>query len=259
MSGSSKKLQIMVTSLIMIAIVSSLGLTGILSSINIQDTGKMPAIMLQPVGASPEGSNSVGEEVSGDDEGGAQQDDTGDQSSEQDNANTLDGETRSNDSPELTPFPTSQAFTGKGSPQVQDNTLNGGGGNIIARDCPDKGPIPPDCTLNPFPPTPPKCPDKGPIPPDCTLNPFPLLQEDETQGGITSTPTPTPSPTIVAPLPTLIESPPPTIPNLCANTPRPPFCPPTPNPTIAPNPTLIAPNNNPTTNERGLFGAVPTG
>jgi hypothetical protein len=52
----------------------------------------------------------------------------------------------------------------------------GGGGELATRKansptppaCPDKGPIPPDCTLKP---TPPACPDKGPIPPDCTLKP----------------------------------------------------------------------------------------
>jgi hypothetical protein len=121
---------------------------------------------------------------------GVQQGGTDTDQSEQDNADDtmLEGETRLTSPSELTPSPTSQDFLGRGSPQVQDNTLDGGGSNIIARDCPDKGPIPPDCTLNPFPPTPPKCPDKGPIHPDCTLNPFPLLQGDETQREVTPTP-----------------------------------------------------------------------
>ena len=295
MSESRKRLQVVVTSLVMIALLPSLGASEILSSNNSQDAVGISSIALQTASASLEDGGSTGKEIQAGEDNSqdeVQQDDNGGgQSGEQDNVNTLDEETSP---PVLTPSPTSQGFLGRGSPQVQDNILNGdGGSNIIARDCPDTGPIPPDCTINPFPPTPPKCPDKGPIPPDCTLKPFPLMS-GEIQGEVTPTPTPTSGliPTLRAPLPTLNEIPPPTV--NCKLFPFAPSCKtptPTPTPTprgsvqnsITPVPSLLQspsptfspppcppfcpfPTGSPTPtpsptpiNEGGLFGAVPTG
>jgi hypothetical protein len=174
MSESRKRLQLVVTPLIMMALLSSLGVSEILSSS--QGVGRISSVELQAVSASlEEDSGIAGEETrpaEDNNQDGVQQDNNGGagQSGEFD-ANTLDEETSPH---ELSPSPTSQDFLGRSPPQ--DNILNGGGGgNVIARDCPETGPIPPDCTINPFPPTPPKCPDKGPIPPDCTLNPFPFM------------------------------------------------------------------------------------
>jgi hypothetical protein len=292
-SESRKRLQVVITPLIMITLLSSLGVSEILSSS--QGAERISSVALQTVSASLEDSGSGGEEIQTgeDNQDGVQQDNGGEgQRGEQDNENT--GLTSP---PELTPSPTSKDFLGRGPPQLQDNILNGGGGgNIIARDCPETGPIPPDCTINPFPPTPPKCPDKGPIPPDCTLKPFPLMS-GEIQGEVTPTPpptsglsptlraplptlneipptpincklfpfapscktptpTPTPSPAIKAPLPTLVESPPPPI--NCKLFPFAPSCK-TPTPTPAPSPTESPtnPDDNPVTAERGLFSPIP--
>lgn len=262
MSESRKRLQVVVTSLIMIALLSSLGVSEILSSNNSPHAIGISSVALQTASASLENSGSIGEKIQAgedNDQDEVQQDDNGGgQSGEQDNANTLDEETGLTRTPGLTPSPTSQGFLGRGSPQVQDNILKGDGeSNIIARDCPDTGPIPPDCTINPFPPTPPKCPDKGPIPPDCTLKPFPLMS-GEIQGEVTPTPTPTSglSPTIKAPLPSLIESPPPPI--NCKLFPLAPSCKTlTPTPTPSPTESPTNPDDNPVTAERGLFGPIP--
>jgi hypothetical protein len=266
MSDSKKTLQVVVTSLIMIALLSSLGITEILSSNNSRDAIGISSIALQTASASLEDSGSTGEKIQAgedNDQDEVQQDDIGGgQSGEQDSANTLDEETGLTSSPGLTPSPTSKGFLGRGSPPVQDNILNGDGeSNIIARDCPNTGPIPPDCTINPFPPTPPKCPDKGPIPPDCTLKPFPLMS-GEIQSEVTPTPTPTSglSLTLRAQLPTLNEIPPPPI--NCKLFPSAPSCKtltPTLTPTPAPSPTESPtnPDDNPVTAERGLFSPIP--
>jgi molecular chaperone DnaK len=246
----------------------------LLSRNNSQDAVGISFVALQTAGASLEDSSGTGEEIQrsedNNQDGVQQGGNGGGQSGEQDNANTGNEETSP---PELTPSPGSKGFLGRGSPPVQDNILNGGGGsNIIARDCPDTGPIPPDCTINPFPlmsgeiqgeATPTPTPTSGltptlraplqtlneipPPPINCKLFPF---------APSCKTPTPTPNPTIKAPLPTLIESPPPPI--NCKLFPFAPSCKtPTPTPTPSPAESPAKADDNPVTAERGLFSPIP--
>jgi hypothetical protein len=184
----------------MAVLIPSLTLTGILSNNISQVIERISAngnVIIQAASAASQadgGEGNEGRDSAEVTDQGQDQNDTGeDQNGDEGDANIqLGGEMRPTDSPELTTSPTSQDIFSRGSPQVQHDTLGSGGSTTIARDCPDKGPIPPDCTLNPFPPTPPRCPDKGPIPPDCTLNPFPLLSGGETPGETNPTPAPTP-------------------------------------------------------------------
>jgi hypothetical protein len=63
MSVGRKSLQVLVLALVMVALLSSIGVSGILSNDNSQDAGKKSFVALQTASASVEDSSGTGEEI----------------------------------------------------------------------------------------------------------------------------------------------------------------------------------------------------